>query len=432
MLKKGFTVLLCGFAIAGQMRAQEVVVARETKPDTPEQGAPTSERTDTESGTSTEAKSQVRKKKSPSAALTVEQMRMAGALAAERLKGRTLQEGGAAGGSSSQTPAAETRNASGAAERVKKETRVEQTDASRASNSRTTKSEAVGPIRPTMIESGKQEPAASSAAKTEASGQQTPAPQSTNRSLRRQETILSQLPNKPSREEDTIPAQSISLRTETAFTKLATGIDFPVGIPDAHGYYKARGFRPHGHLGEDWDGVRGGDTDLGDPVYGIGDGVVVFARDCHMGWGNVIIVRHAYREDGTIKSIDSLYGHLDSILVRPGQAVSRGQKIGTVGTAHGLYDAHLHLEIRKNIEIGMSRAAFARDFSNYYDPSQFILTHRHLQSSRGKYRIAMNTFTHDALINWDAARNYSHHRGGAHESAAALKKALASESADAR
>jgi len=101
-----------------------------------------------------------------------------------------------------------------------------------------------------------------------------------------------------------------------------------------------------------------------------------------MGWGNVIIVRHAFREDGTIKSIDSLYGHLDSILVRPGQAVSRGQKIGTVGTAHGLYDAHLHLEIRKNIEIGMSRAAFARDFSNYYDPSQFILTHRNLQSSR--------------------------------------------------
>ncbi len=151
MLRKVLTALLCGFAIAGQMRAQEVVVARETKPDTPEQGAPTSERTDTESGTSTEAKSQVRKKKSPSAALTVEQMRMAGALAAERLKGRTLQEGGAAGGSSSQTPAAETRNASGAAERVKKETRVEQTDASRASNSRTTKSEAVGPIRPTMI-----------------------------------------------------------------------------------------------------------------------------------------------------------------------------------------------------------------------------------------------------------------------------------------
>jgi len=432
MLRKVFTVLLSGFAIAGQMRAQEVMVPRETKPNTSERAAPASERTNTESGTSTEAKSQVRKKKSSSAALTIEQMRMAGALAAERLKGRTVQEASATGGSSSQTPAAETRSGSVAPERVKKETRVEQTDASRASNSRTTKSEAVGPIRPTLIESGKQEPAASPAAKTEARGDQTPAPQSANQSLRKQETIPSQMPNKRSREENTIPAQSINLGTETAFTKLANGFDFPIGIPEGQGYYKARGFRPHGHLGEDWDGVRGGDTDLGDPVYGIGDGVVVFARDCHMGWGNVIIVRHAYREDGTIKSIDSLYGHLDSILVHPGQAVSRGQKIGTVGTAHGLYDAHLHLEIRKNIEIGMSRAAFARDFSNYYDPSQFILMHRHLESSRGKYRIAMNTFTHDARINWDAARNYSHHHGGTGQSAAALKKALASESADAR
>jgi len=30
-----------------------------------------------------------------------------------------------------------------------------------------------------------------------------------------------------------------------------------------------------------------------------GDGIVVFARDVHLGWGNVVIVRHAYREGGT-------------------------------------------------------------------------------------------------------------------------------------
>jgi hypothetical protein len=100
-----------------------------------------------------------------------------------------------------------------------------------------------------------------------------------------------------------------------------------------------------------------------------------------------------------------------------------------MGTAHGLYDAHLHLEIRKNIEIGMSRAAFAKDFSNYYDPSQFILTHRHLSTSGGTYRVAMNTFVRDAHINFNKARNYSHSRsgGGTSESAAALKKAIASE-----
>jgi murein DD-endopeptidase MepM/ murein hydrolase activator NlpD len=216
---------------------------------------------------------------------------------------------------------------------------------------------------------------------------------------------------------------------ETAFIKLANGFDFPVGKPDAQGYYKARGFRSRGHLGEDWDGLGGGDTDLGDPIYSIGDGLVVFARDCHMGWGNVMIVRHSYREAGVVKTIDALYAHLDKMLVRRGEAVARGQQIATMGTAHGLYDAHLHLEIRKNIEVGMSRTAFARDFSNYYDPSQFIVAHRHLPTNGGSYRIATNTFVRDATINFDKARNFSHSRskGGTRESAAALKKALASK-----
>ncbi len=220
--------------------------------------------------------------------------------------------------------------------------------------------------------------------------------------------------------------QPISFSGDNAFIKLADGFDFPVGKPEAQGYYKARGFRSHGHLGEDWDGTGGGDTDLGDPIYVIGDGVVVFARDCHMGWGNVVIVRHSYRENGSVRTIDSLYGHLQTMLVKRGQSVTRGQKIATMGTAHGLYDAHLHLEIRKNLEIGMSRAAFARDFSNYYDPSQFIAAHRHLSNNGGTYRVAMNTFTHDARINWDKARNFSHAHtgGGSSESAAALKRTL--------
>src|SRR3984893_2102855 len=204
--------------------------------------------------------------------------------------------------------------------------------------------------------------------------------------------------------------QPVTFYGDTAFTKLADGFDFPVGKPDAQGYYKARGFRSHGHLGEDWDGVRGGDTDLGDPIYCIGDGVVVFARDCHMGWGNVVIVRHSYRDNGMIKNIDSLYGHLNTMLVHRGQTVTRGQKIATMGNAHGLYDAHLHLEIRKNIEIGMSRAKFAQDSSNYYDPTQFINLHRHLQGGGSSYRVAMNTFVQDSRINWAATRNYSHSR----------------------
>src|SRR5437879_11065028 len=108
-----------------------------------------------------------------------------------------------------------------------------------------------------------------------------------------------------------------------AFTNLADGFDLAVRKPDGRGYYKARGMRAHGHLGEDWDGVRGGDTDLGDPVYAIGDGVVVFARDCHQGWGNVIIVRHVYLDGLGVRSVYSLYGHLQNIIVNFWHVVRR-------------------------------------------------------------------------------------------------------------
>jgi len=219
--------------------------------------------------------------------------------------------------------------------------------------------------------------------------------------------------------------QPVSAPSDGVFTKLADGFDFPVGKPDAQGYYKARGFRANGHLGEDWDGIGGGDTDLGDPIHSIGDGFVVFARDVHMGWGNVIIIRYSFRENGVVKSIDALYGHLDSMRVSRGQRVARGQQIATMGNAHGQYDAHLHLEIRKNIEIGMSRAKFEKDFSNYYDPTQFITTHRHLVGGGSKYPVALNTYTRDATFRFDP-RDFSARRRSTAQSSAALKHSVSS------
>jgi murein DD-endopeptidase MepM/ murein hydrolase activator NlpD len=222
----------------------------------------------------------------------------------------------------------------------------------------------------------------------------------------------------------TLPVVSSSM--QSAFTKIADGFDFPVGKPEAEGYYKARGFRAGGHVGEDWDGIGGGDTDLKDPIYSIGDGIVVFARDVHLGWGNVVIVRHAYRENGTVKYVDALYGHLHTMLVSRGQKVSRGQQIATMGTAHGQYDAHLHFEIRKNLEIGMSRSKFEKNFSNYYDPSQFVASHRRLSGGGSNYRVAMNTFTYDWMYRFDKARDFSARKRSTSQSSAALKRALTS------
>lgn len=177
-----------------------------------------------------------------------------------------------------------------------------------------------------------------------------------------------------------------------AAVPLAEGFSIPVGADGTKKYYKARGFRQNGHLGEDWNGEGGGDTDLGDPVYSTAAGLVVFAQDYRMGWGNVVIVRHAYFESGTIQYVDSLYGHLDRILVRQGQQVRRLQQVGTIGTNRGMYDAHLHFEMRKNLQIGMHRNSYARDFSNYWDPTSFIVARSRMAYGGRIVSLPINTF----------------------------------------
>jgi len=176
--------------------------------------------------------------------------------------------------------------------------------------------------------------------------------------------------------------------------KLADGFDYPVGKPNGDGYYIFRGFSPNGHLGEDWNGNGGGNTDEGDPVYSIAHGVVVLSEDYARGWGNVVILRHAYRErNGQIAFIDSLYGHLKVRSVKVGQQVLRGQTLGTIGRGpYRMYAAHLHFEIRKDLRIGMRRELYPRTYETYYTPKQFIDPRRSLRLEDRTVRVPINTF----------------------------------------
>jgi murein DD-endopeptidase MepM/ murein hydrolase activator NlpD len=174
---------------------------------------------------------------------------------------------------------------------------------------------------------------------------------------------------------------------------LADGFDFPVGKPNGDGYYKARGYWPNGHLGEDWNGRGGGDSDLGAPIYACARGVVIISENVGVGWGNCIIVRHAYRDaTGKVSMVDSLYGHLLQRHSKVGAVVEKGQLIGTMGSNNGMYPAHLHFEIRKNLRIGMNRSQFARDNTNYYSPTDFINKHRVLPTSLTKYPVPTGGF----------------------------------------
>ena len=177
---------------------------------------------------------------------------------------------------------------------------------------------------------------------------------------------------------------------------IADGFDFPVGKPDAAGYYKARGLRLRSptHFGEDWNGRGGGNTDLGDPIYVCANGVVTFAHNVRQGWGNVVIIRHAYRDpaDGKVKYVDSLYGHLDKIQVKEGQQMKRGDQVGTMGSNFGMYPAHLHFEIRYNLRTGMQRRSVPSDYANWADPTKFINKYRRLSREWRKVSVPTGTY----------------------------------------
>lgn len=146
------------------------------------------------------------------------------------------------------------------------------------------------------------------------------------------------------------------------------GFDFPVGPPDAKGYYNAQPFGESYHLGDDWNGVGGGNTDLGDPVYAIANGRVVFAEYVGSGWGNVIRIWH--RLD-SVQIVESVYAHLDTIEIAKGDSLAKGNRIGTIGTADGAYLAHLHLEIR--IQTGLPiGGGYSTETSGFTDPTAFI------------------------------------------------------------
>ncbi len=156
---------------------------------------------------------------------------------------------------------------------------------------------------------------------------------------------------------------------------IADGFDYPVGKPNADNYYLARRFGEKNHLGEDWNGRGGGNTDLGDPVYAIADGLVTFSRNVCCGWGNVIRAVHLIPKDGGYRYVESLYAHMHNNNVRPGDLIRRGDKIGTIGTADGKYVAHLHLELRDFINMSLG-PGYSEDTFGFLDPSTFISENR--------------------------------------------------------
>jgi murein DD-endopeptidase MepM/ murein hydrolase activator NlpD len=75
----------------------------------------------------------------------------------------------------------------------------------------------------------------------------------------------------------------------------------------------------------------------GTPVAAPADGVVVFAGR-EGGFGRVVRLAHGF-------GYTTVYGHLDKILVTPGDEVRRGDTIGQIGSSGRSTGPHLHYEV---------------------------------------------------------------------------------------
>jgi murein DD-endopeptidase MepM/ murein hydrolase activator NlpD len=110
-------------------------------------------------------------------------------------------------------------------------------------------------------------------------------------------------------------------------TRTASGYGWRI-----HPIYKIKKF----HEGIDFTAPVGTD------IYATGNGTVVdLDRNPFRGYGNMVRIDHGF-------GYTTLYAHMNSINVKLGQVVRRGDVIGTVGNS-GLSTApHLHFEVSKN------------------------------------------------------------------------------------
>ena len=105
---------------------------------------------------------------------------------------------------------------------------------------------------------------------------------------------------------------------------------YSFGIRARHPIYKTRKM----HKGVDLSCKRGV------PVYATGDAIVQMTDKGkrRRGYGQQILLNHEF-------GYQTRYAHLDKILVKEGDRVTRGQLIGEVGSTGGSTGPHLHYEV---------------------------------------------------------------------------------------
>ena len=79
----------------------------------------------------------------------------------------------------------------------------------------------------------------------------------------------------------------------------------------------------------------------GTPIQATGSGVIEAVKKKKRGYGNHVIINHGY-------GYKTLYAHMETIDIKVGQKVAKGQQIGTIGSTGTSTAPHCHYEVRYN------------------------------------------------------------------------------------
>jgi murein DD-endopeptidase MepM/ murein hydrolase activator NlpD len=179
-----------------------------------------------------------------------------------------------------------------------------------------------------------------------------------------------------------------------------TGTPAPTGIV---GSSISCSYQPgaHGYVATDFDTPNG----VYDPITAVASGIVTYIGWDPTGYGNYIVITH---NDNT----QTLYAHLNQVLVVLNQTVSQGCTIGDGGTTGGSTGDHLHFEWR----IGGTKQYATFDECNcqahpyyYYSSQNYLVSCASIcMAPSGLY--SSNISSSNATIFWSATSGANYYQ----------------------
>ena len=157
--------------------------------------------------------------------------------------------------------------------------------------------------------------------------------------LERKDKELNSLITELKVEEEKLAALEASVSTEVSAPASIQG-GGKLGWPTLGGYISS-------HMGQRWGRLHKGidiartDRSTSPPIFAAESGTVETATFNHGGYGNLVIINHG-------NGLKTLYAHMASLTVSPGQKVAKGDQLGIMGNTGDSKGIHLHFEVHVN------------------------------------------------------------------------------------